>query len=101
MVASRTTGRRFTPLIKAIASDPIRTVTMATKFPPEFLQELEEQTVMSGMGGGLDSKPTGDHHQETRAAPVTTEFPQPGGFQDLLNAEFPETTALDATTVRI
>jgi hypothetical protein len=29
------------------------------------------------------------------------EFPQPGGFQDLLNAEFPETTALDAMAVRI
>jgi hypothetical protein len=30
-----------------------------------------------------------------------TELPQPGGFQDLLNEELPETTALDATAVQI
>ena len=43
----------------------------------------------------------GDRHRETRNTQVTTEFPQPGGFQDLLNAEFPETTDLDATAVQI
>ncbi len=46
----------------------------------------------------MDSEPTGDRHRE---AHVTTEFPQPGGFQDFLNEEFPETTALDATAVHI
>ena len=46
----------------------------------------------------MDSEPTGIHCRE---AHVTTEFPQPGGFQDLLNEEFPETTALDATAVCI
>ena len=101
LVALRATGRRITPLTKAIASNPICTVTMTMKFPPEFLQEMEEQTVMSGMGGELDSKSTGDHQQETGEAHVTTELPQPGGFQDLLNEEFPENTALDATAVQI
>jgi hypothetical protein len=62
---------------------------------------MEEQTVMSGMGWELDSTPTGDHPQETREAQVTTAFPQPGSFHDLLNAEFPETTDLDATAVHI
>ena len=74
---------------------------MATKFPPEFLQEVEEQTVMSGMGEELDSAPTGDRPREPCATQVTTAFPQPGGFHDLLNVEFPETTDLDATAVRI
>ena len=101
MVALRATGRQFTPLTKSIATDPIHMVKMATKFPPEFLQEMEEQTVMSGMGWELDSKPTGDHPQETREAQATTAFPQPGSFHDLLNAEFPETTDLDATAVHI
>ncbi len=32
---------------------------------------------------------------------LMTELPQPGDFQDLLNEEFPETTALDATAVQI
>ena len=59
-VASRAMGRQTTPLTQAIANDPIRTVTLATKFPPEFLQEMEDQTVMSGMGGELDSEPTGN-----------------------------------------
>ena len=97
LVALRVTGRRITPLTKAIACNPIRTVKLATKFSPDFLQEMEDQTVMSGMGGELDSEPTSDRRRE---AHVTTEFPQPGGFQDLLNAEFPETTALDAMAVR-
>ena len=57
--------------------------------------------VMSGMGGELDSEPTGDCHQETSEAHVTTELPQPGGFQNLLNEEFLENTALDATAVQI
>ncbi len=36
-----------------------------------------------------------------RGAHGTTEFSQPGGFQALLNDEFPEATAMDATLVRI
>ena len=60
IVVSRATGRRITPLAKAFASDSIQTVAMATKFPPEFLQAVEEQMVMSGMGEDLDSAPTGD-----------------------------------------
>jgi hypothetical protein len=74
---------------------------MATKFPPEFLQAVEEQMVMSGMGEELESAPTGDRPQVPRKAQVTTAFPQPGGFHDLLNAEFPETPDLDARAVRI
>ena len=34
-------------------------------------------------------------------APVTTAFPQPEGFHDLLNAEFPEMPDLDYTAVHI
>jgi hypothetical protein len=101
LVASHVMGRRIMPITQAIASNPIRTVTMATKFSPDFLQEMEEQTVMSGMGGELDSEPTGNRHQETSEARVMTELPQPGGFQDLLNEEFPANTALDATAVQI
>ena len=56
---------------------------------------------MSGMGEELDSAPTGDHPRESSEAQVTTALPQPGGFHDLLNAEFPETPDLDATAVRI
>ena len=52
-VASRATGPQTTPLTKAIAINPVRTFTLATKFPPEFLQEMEDQTVMSRMGGGV------------------------------------------------
>jgi hypothetical protein len=68
---------------------------LATKFPPEFLQEMEDQTVMSGMGGELDSEPTGDRRREA------SEFPQPGGFQALLDSEFPVAMATDATSERI
>ena len=74
---------------------------MATKFPPEFLQAVEEQTVMSGMGEELDSAPTGDRPRVPRKAQVTTVFPQPGGFHDLLDAEFLERPDLDATAVQI
>ena len=101
MVVLRATGRRVTPLAKAIASDPIHTAAMATKFPPEFLQVVEEQTVMSGMGEELDSVPTSGCRRESREDPVTTAPPQPGGFHDLLNSEFPATPDLNATAVRI
>ena len=74
---------------------------MATKFPPEFLQAVDKQTVMSGMGEELDSAPTGGCRRESRKAPVTTAPLQPGGFHDLLNLEFPATPDLDATAVRI
>ncbi len=56
---------------------------------------------MSGMGEEQDSAPTGDRPREPSEAQVTTVFPQPRGFHDLLNAEFPETTDLDATAVHI
>jgi hypothetical protein len=104
MVVLQATGRRVTPLANAIASDPIHTVemaTMATKFPPEFLQAVEEQTVMSGMGEELESAPTSGSHRESREDPITMEPPQPGGFQNLLNSEFPATPDLDATAMRI
>jgi hypothetical protein len=81
MVVLRVTGRRVTPLANAIASDPIHTVemaTMATKFPPEFLQAVEEQTVMSGMGEELESAPTSGSHRESREDPITMEPPQLG-----------------------
>ena len=64
MVVLRATGQRVTPLAKAIASNPIHTATMATKFPPEFLQAVEEQTVMLGMGEELDSAPTSGCRRE-------------------------------------
>ena len=91
-VALHAMGRQTTLLTKAIANNPVRTVTLATKFPPEFLQEMEDQTVMSGMGGELDSEPTGDRRREA------SEFPQPGGFQALLDSEFPVAMAMDATS---
>ena len=97
-VALRTTGRRTTPLTQAIASNPIRTVTLATKFPPEFLQEMEDQTVMPRLEGELDSEPTGNRCCEAHG---TREFPQPGGFQALLDYEFPEAMATDATSEQI
>ena len=56
---------------------------------------------MSGMGEDLDSAPMGDRPRVPHKAPVTTAFPQPEGFHDLLNAEFLETPDLDDTTVRI
>ena len=56
---------------------------------------------MLGMGGGLDPKPIGDRHQKTSEAHVTMELPQPRGFQDSLNEEFLENTALDARAVQI
>ncbi len=94
-MASRATGRQTTPLTKDIANDPISTVELATKFPPEFLQEMEDQTVMSGMGGELDSEHTGNRRREA------SEFPQPGGFQALLDSEFPVAMATDATSEQI
>jgi len=75
--------------------------TMATKFPPEFLQAVEEQTVMSGMGEELESAPTSGSQRESREDPITKEPPQPGGFHDLLNSEFPAMPDLDATVMRI
>ena len=101
MVVLQATGRQVTPLANAIVSNPVHTVAMATKFPPEFLQAVDEQTVMSGMGEELDSAPTGGCRRESREASVTTTPPQPGGFHDLLNLEFPATPDLDATAVRI
>jgi hypothetical protein len=101
MVFLHATGRCVTPLANTIASDPVHTVAMATKFPPEFLQAVNEQTVMSGIGEELDTAPTGGCLQESREDPVTTAPPQPGGFHDLLNLEFPATPDLDATAVRI
>ncbi len=56
---------------------------------------------MSGMGEELDSAPIGGRHRESREDPVTTTPPQPGGFHDLLNSEFPATPDLDATTVQV
>ena len=91
-------GRRTTPLTQAMASNLVRTVTLATKFPPEFLLEMEDQTVMLGMGGELDSKPRGDQHREAHG---TREVSPPGGFQALLNIEFPEATATGATSEQI
>ncbi len=90
-------------LARAIANNPVRTVRLATKFPREFLQEMEDQTVMSEMGGGLDSKPTGNQRRET---PVglphgTRESPRLGGFQALLDSEWPEATATDAMSEQI
>ncbi len=101
MVVLRATGQRVTPLAKAFASNPIHTVAMATKFPPEFLQVVEEQTVMSGTGEELDSAPTVNRHQESSKDPVMTAPPQPGSFHELLNAEFRATPDLDAMAVRI
>jgi hypothetical protein len=101
IVDSRATGRWITPLANAFLSDSIQTVAMATKFPPEFLQAVEEQTVMLGMGEELDSAPTGDCPRVPREAPVMPAFPQPEGFHDLLNAEFPEMPDLDDAAVRI
>ena len=57
--------------------------------------------MMPGMGEELDSASTGNHPQVPRKAQVTTVFPQPRGFHDLLNAEFPEMPDLDATAVQI
>jgi hypothetical protein len=51
------------------------TVAMATKFPPEFLQAVDEQMVLSGMGEELDSALTGGCRQESREDPVTTAPP--------------------------
>ncbi len=93
--ALRATGRQTTPLTKDIANNLVCTVTLATKFPPEFLQEMEDQTVMSGMGGELESEPTGDRRREA------SEFTQPGGFQALLDSEFPVAMATDATSEQI
>ena len=66
MVVLHATGRRVTPLANAIASNPVHTVAMATKFPPEFLQAVDKQTVMLGMGEELDSALTGGCRQESR-----------------------------------
>ena len=53
------------------------------------------------MGEELDSAPMGDRPREPSEAQVTTALPRHGGFHDLLNAEFPEMTDLDATAVQI
>ena len=89
MVFLPATGRHVTPLANAIASDPVHTVVMATKFPPEFLQAAEEQTVMLGIGEELESAPTGGCRRESRKDPVMTAPTQPGGFHALLHSEFP------------
>ena len=101
MVFLPATGRHVTPLANAIASDPVHTVVMATTFPPKFLQAVDEQTVMSGIGEELESAPTGGGRRESREDPVMAAPTQPGGFHDLLNSEFPATQDLDATAVRI
>jgi hypothetical protein len=101
MVFLPATGRHVTPLANAIASDPVHTVVMATTFPPKFLQAVDEQTVMSGIGEELESAPTGGGRRESRKDPVMVAPTQPGGFRDLLNSEFPATPDLDATAVRI
>ena len=100
-------GRRVTLLANAITrdpvhtGDPVHTVAMATKFPPEFLQAVEEQTVMSGIGEELESAPTGGGRRESCEDQVITAPPQPGGFQDLLDSEFPAAPDLDTTAVKI
>jgi len=104
MVVLQATGQQVTPLANAIASNPIHMVvmaTMATKFPPEFQQAVEDQTVMLGMWEELESAPTSGSHRESREDPITTEPPQPGGFHDLLNSEFPVTPDLDTTAMQI
>ena len=50
-VALCAAGRQTMTLARAIANDPVRMVMLATKFPPKFLREMEDQTVMLGMGG--------------------------------------------------
>ncbi len=52
-VASHVTGRRTMPLTQALASDPVRTVTLATNFPPSFLQEIGGPDSDVGNGGGV------------------------------------------------
>ncbi len=94
-------GRCVTPLANAIARDPVHTVAMATKFPHEFLQAVEEQTVMSGIGEELESALTGGGRRESCEDQVMTAPPRPGGFHDLLDSEFPATPDLDTTAVRI
>jgi hypothetical protein len=84
-----------------VARDPVHTAAMATKFTLNFLQAVDEQTVMSGMGEELESAPTGGSRRESCKDPVRTAPPQPGGFHDLLNSEFPAMPDLDATVVRI
>jgi hypothetical protein len=69
---------------------------MAMKFPPKFLQAVEEQTVMSGI-----SAPMGRGLRESCEDQVIMAPPQPGGFQDLLDSEFPATPDLDITVVKI
>ena len=56
---------------------------------------------MSGMGEELESAPTSGSHRESREDPITMEPPQPGGFHDLLNSEFPAMPDLDATAMQI
>ena len=100
-------GRRITPLAHAIANDPIHmgdpvhTVAMATKFPPEFLQAVEEQSVMSGIGGDVEIDTTDGGRRELCMNPTITASPQPGGFQDLLESEFPASPDLDTTAIKI
>ena len=101
MVFLPATGRHVTPLANAIASDPVHTVVMATKFPPKFLQAVDEQSMMSGIGEELESAPPGGSRRESPEDQVMTAPTQPGGFHDLLNLEFPATPDLDATAVRI
>jgi len=85
-------GRRVTPLAHAIARDPVhmgdtvRTVAMATKFPPEFLQAVDEQSVMSGIGGDVESAPTGRGSRESCVDQTIMAPLQPGGFQDVLDS---------------
>jgi len=79
----------------------VRTVAMATKFPPEFLQAVDKQSVMSGIGGEVESAPTGGGRRESCEDQTITAPLQPGGFQDLLDSEFPATPDLDSTAVKI
>jgi hypothetical protein len=85
-------GHHVTPLANAIArdpvhmGDPVHTVAMATKFPPKFLQAVEEQTVMLGIGEEVESAPTGGGRRESCEDQAIMAPPQPGGFQDLLDS---------------
>jgi hypothetical protein len=81
--------------------DPVLTVAMAMKFPPEFLQAVKEQTVMSGIGEEVESAPTGGGRRKSCEDQAITAPPHSGGFQDLLDSEFPATPDLDTTAVKI
>ena len=49
----------------------------------------------------MESAPTGGGRREYCEDQAITAPPQPGGFQDLLDSEFPATPDLDTTAVKI